>query len=312
MRKIVINFICAFIPHRRTRRAVRTRMQNAKKFTITKYFYHCRMYYFYAVKNFGDLLALDLMRYFKVRFCTMPPNKNANFIAVGSHMESFVKHTPKTITKCPLRIWGTGFMMAPKSEVETFCRPVEIYALRGKLTLERCKKILNDELSHVVLGDPGLLIRRIFPDINTEKKYDVGIVCHFNDKNNQNLKNINLDKLSYCMIDIQQDTADFIQQVSQCKFILSSAMHGLICADSLNIPNRHIILSDKVTGNGYKFRDYYSVFKCPYCEPIDLRNAIITDLDIQRLTSEYKITSAEIDEICDGLIQTFPYTKETK
>lgn len=44
-----------------------------------------------------------------------------------------------------------------------------------------------------------------------------------------------------------------------CKYIISSSLHGLICADSICIPNRWIKLSE-LLGSDFKFHDYYSVF----------------------------------------------------
>ena len=47
--------------------------------------------------------------------------------------------------------------------------------------------------------------------------------------------------------------------MDSCKHIISSSLHGLICSDSLGIPNRWIKLS-QLLGNDFKFKDYYSVF----------------------------------------------------
>lgn len=305
VKNLFIRIICMFIPFAKVRRSFRTKLENMHFFNITKYFYKYRIYFWYLDNNFGDMLNIDVMKYFNVRFCLQPANQNASFIGIGSILDMFLSK-PINNTNNLLHVWGSGFIMPPISEKEKFCRPVKLHALRGKLTLERCKKILNSDLSNVVLGDPGLLINRIFTNRKKEKLYDVGIICHYVDKNSIWLKNIKLKKLSFCFIDIQQLSSAFVQQVSQCKFILSSAMHGLICADSLGIPNKHILLSDRVVGKEYKFKDYYSVFSCPYQEPIDLRKTEISDSDVERLKKEYKISSKEINDICDNLIRAFP------
>ena len=41
-----------------------------------------------------------------------------------------------------------------------------------------------------------------------------------------------------------------IKQIADCE-IISSALHGLIAADSLNIPNKWIKLSNKLVGNNF-------------------------------------------------------------
>ena len=48
------------------------------------------------------------------------------------------------------------------------------------------------------------------------------------------------------------------EDIDKCDFILSSSLHGIIVADSFNIPNAWIYLTDKVIGKGFKFHDYFS------------------------------------------------------
>jgi hypothetical protein len=48
-----------------------------------------------------------------------------------------------------------------------------------------------------------------------------------------------------------------ISCVTKCNYIITSALHGLICAESYNIPAIWVEFSDGVAGNGFKFKDYY-------------------------------------------------------
>lgn len=61
-------------------------------------------------------------------------------------------------------------------------------------------------------------------------------------------------------------------------------------------------MSDKVVGGDYKFNDYYSVFKQPAAEAIDLRTDVVTGEDLPRLRKEYHITLKEINLIKENLI----------
>lgn len=310
--KIIIRLLTALIPIKKWRKKVRRGLNNYRfDFCfISKYFYKCKLYYFRICPNFGDLLAVDLMKFFEVSFCYQP-YKDANFVSVGSHLDSYLNTDFQK--KSPLYVWGIGFMFSPQTDNESFNRPVNIYALRGKLSLQRCENILHRKLDDVALGDPGLLIRKLPFRLAKHKKYDVGIVCHMVDKNSDSLKNIKLDHLSYCYIDVQEAVDEFVYHISQCNFILSSSLHGLICADALSIPNHHILLSDLVAGNNYKFKDYYSVFACPYVEPIDLRLVKINDNDINDMQMQYSVKSSEVDLICTNLIKSFPivFKRET-
>ncbi len=269
-----------------------------------------KIYYYKDKLNFGDTLNESLMSYFNISY-TYTYFKYAQLICIGSILQKYLDNGNNT-TKKPIHVFGSGFITQQSCENEKFSCPVIFHALRGKLTLKRCEKITNQDLSSVVLGDPGLLIKKIFPSINTSKKYDVGIICHYVDKNEPTLNNIQLKNLSVKYIDVAQSPKNFVEDVYKCKFILSSAMHGLICADSLGIPNKHIVLSDKVVGGEYKFKDYYSVFKNFVYRPIYLKNTIINDNDIKRYCSEYTITEEQVEEICKNLIKVFPLERLKK
>jgi hypothetical protein len=145
----------------------------------------------------------------------------------------------------------------------------------------------------------------MYPKIKTKIIYDLGIICHMVDKNSELLSNIQLKDTNIKYIDIEQEPHQFIHEVSQCRFILSSAMHGLICADSLGIPNKHIVLGDKVIGGEYKFRDYYSVFTDVKYTPVYLKNTVIRNKEIERYGAEYNISREEVELICDNLVAAF-------
>lgn len=262
--------------------------------------------YYCTERNFGDMLNHNLMQYFRCPY-TFSHAIFADLCCIGSLMEGVLLTDKQGYTKRPIHIYGTGFIKEPVQANEQFNRPVIIHALRGKKSLARCEQILQKKLPDVVLGDPGLLIRRIFPNINSNKIYDVGLICHIADDPRELHKHLNFSPaIKTTMLDITLPPDEFVIRLSECKFILSSAMHGLICADSLGIPNAHIILSDKVIGNEYKYRDYYSAFSQAEYTPIYLSNTTLTDRDIPRLTENYHISSDEIDRICDRLIQAFP------
>ena len=125
------------------------------------------------------------------------------------------------------------------------------------------------------------------------------------DKESYLINNIQLANSKILYIDIEQEPAQFVKEVASCRFILSSAMHGLICADSLGVPNKHMVLSDKVTGGNYKFRDYYSVFTDVKYSPVYLKNTVITNKEIEQYAAEYNISRDQVERICDDLVAAF-------
>ncbi len=259
---------------------------------------------FFCDSNFGDALNVDLLRFFG-RKVVKTPARFADVCCIGSLLEYFLSRYKKERIARPIYIFGAGFMRDALLSEERFCRPVHIYALRGRLSKKRCENILNQSLEHVVVGDPGLLIGKIFPQTKRSNKYDVGIIPHYADKGEVALKNIKLNKLSCRIIDVEEKTDEFVKQVAECSFIISSSLHGLICSDSLGIPNKPIILSDKVLGDGYKFNDYYSVFESAFYNPVDLRIDDIQDEDIEKFKSDYAVKLEEVESICRNLISAY-------
>jgi len=61
---------------------------------------------------------------------------------------------------------------------------------------------------------------------------------------------------SALLIDIEGDVLEVIDQVTRCEFILASSLHGLICADTHNVPNTRLRLDNKIIGGDFKFFDY--------------------------------------------------------
>lgn len=266
--------------------------------------------------NLGDIFNDSLMNFFNVTYKKIPSQnrgyEEAEIIACGSTLQRIIQDNKKLFLKNifekPVKIWGTGIIEEKQSKKEFFVRPVEILAVRGELTKSRCEKILNKKLKDVLLADPGLLFSTIYP-IKQEKTYDVGIIPHYIDKESTYLNNIKLKNKTYKIIDIQSGVEETLTQITQCKFILSSALHGLIAADSFNIANKWIILDNKLCGKDYKFKDYYSAFKMYNEKPVDLSQEVISDDYIDLLIKEYKVPQDMVEEKKVSLIATFPYKK---
>lgn len=308
LQKIFIQIICLFLPSKKLKKYVRTFFQSGgfSLFFPTK---QKHLFYYKEGHNFGDILNQDLMRFFNQPF-SFADSAFSQMVCIGSLLQVYLKDKNKITSKKAVQVFGSGFIKPRNQISESFCRPMKFYALRGKLSKKRCEQITGENLSNLPLGDPGLLISKIFHDIKPNPIIDVGIVCHLVDKNSDLLSSIQFKNLTYKFLDISQNPKDFINSLVECKFILSSAMHGLICADSFGIPNKHIVLSDKVIGGEYKFKDYYSVFEDFQYSPIYLQNNIICDDDIEKFKSEYTITQEQVNKICYQLIKAFPKKEE--
>jgi pyruvyltransferase len=202
-----------------------------------------RVYYWKGHPNFGDLITPSLLEYYGYTPIFFYPNR-AQLVATGSLIEHINKDYKGVI-------FGTGAISASTS-IEF--KNAQVIGLRGALT----KKALHIE-NDIIYGDPGLLASKLLK-VRNNKKFKIGLMPHYKD-----IGNTIVDKLEekfkddITIIDVQEQPLNVLNKMDECEYILSSSLHGLICADSLGIPNGWVPFSD-LMGGDFKFRDYYTVF----------------------------------------------------
>ena len=147
-------------------------------------------------------------------------------------------------------VWGSGFISS-SSRFEK--KPRRICAVRGPLTRDLIIKQGID--CPEIYGDPALLYP-LFYRPTVEKKYQLGIIPHYVDQNHP-LLSIFKNNPEVLIIDIAAGINEVIDNICMCKLIASSSLHGIIAADAYEIPSIWIKISDKVTGQGFKFFDYF-------------------------------------------------------
>ena len=223
-------------------------------------------------KNFGDSLNVELIRLITGKKPTIVnnsftnPNNETIFMAIGSVIGWADKNTT---------VWGTGKIS--DTDATMFKEQPDIHAVRGPKTREEIIK--RGFECPEVYGDPALLMPYFYrPKIDIQ--YEIGFIPHHIDKGL--IPELRKQFPEVYFIDIQSDTYQFIDNVLKCKKIITSSLHGQIVADAYNIPNAWIKLSDKVLGNGFKYRDYYtSVGRLDKDPLIWSRNLKFIDLEIK-------------------------------
>jgi len=240
--------------------------------------------------------------------------RNADVIAIGSVLnsllirsdESILKRMTKKVYGCiyqELHIWGTGFIKDIDNYSDKFYRKMVFHAVRGKLSLERVRRISGQSLENIVMGDAGILACHLVEA--PTKKYKIGIVPHFREKTNMLFSEMANVYPNSILIDITAEPLDVIRQISSCECILSSSLHGLIVADSFHIPNMFIYVTSSMRGDGIKYRDYYSNFDLPG-EPLIIKTS--EDFPtVESIKADYAITAEQIEEMKQNMIQSFPY-----
>jgi len=152
-------------------------------------------------------------------------------------------------------VWGSGFVWPDEKLAEP---PQAVHAVRGPRT--RARLLAQGMDCPEIYGDPALLFPRFFnPPV--AKTYAVGIIPHFSDKESGWIKQqqSNPDP-QVRIIDVEGGIEPFVKAVKSCELIVSSSLHGLICADAYGVPNLWVKLSDILWGGSFKF--------CDYCESV--------------------------------------------
>ena len=193
--------------------------------------------------NFGDLFTPELLKYYGATAVESRPEKAA-IVGVGSLYGMIPSKFKGTFL-------GTGLIDDQKMQFEN----ATFAAVRGELTRNNLGLTRNTPL-----GDFGLLANKLISKKVIKKKYTVGFIPHYVDQKHPWLNSMKkyLGVSECTIIDVRTSAESVTKQVAECELIISSSLHGIVVADSLNIPNVWIELSNKVIGEGFKFRDYNS------------------------------------------------------
>jgi pyruvyltransferase len=192
-------------------------------------------------------------------------------------------------------IWGTGCAFESDLDPSHFTGPSEnfrIIATRGKLS-----KTMVEKSGHrpIAFGDPGILLPNFYTP-NFNKKYDVGIMSSWIDYN-EVCQNYQHPKLT--VINSMGEVEDIINKICECEALITSTLHGLVAAVAYGIPTVSVKFSDKMIGDGFKYRDFLTCTDKQY-EQIDLRKDILDIDSLMKLSGIHNLTidTAKLLECC--------------
>ncbi len=195
-------------------------------------------------------------------------------------------------------IWGSGFM-SEKDELSS--RYVKLYSVRGCKTANKLGWMGG-------VGDPALLLPKYISK-SIALKYLIGIVPHWSE-----VDSVRLNFPQIHIIDPRTENVEqIIKDITSCKYILSSSLHGLIIGHAYGIPSlwfRYNEFDDR-----FKFHDYFSSVGLKEYPPLQsLAPAVFSDKEsIQMLFEKYRNVSLPaidvIHSIQNNLINSFPYSE---
>jgi len=187
--------------------------------------------------NFGDILTPAILKYFNIDFEFVKNYREADAVCVGS----IARRAGTGVT-----VLGSGII----SKSDRVIAEADWKFVRGPYTRDRVK-FFGGQCPEIY-GDPALLLPLIVDP--SEKKYEVGIVPHNVDYDviSKEYPNNNIIGLG------TRDYTRVVDKITQCESIISSSLHGIICAHAYGIPAAWVKPNQKLKGDNVKFEDYFA------------------------------------------------------
>ncbi|MFA5921275.1 MAG: polysaccharide pyruvyl transferase family protein [Methylococcaceae bacterium] len=242
-------------------------------------------------KNFGDILNPVLVSKLigkNILNIRAEYYEKEHYLVIGSILQYANKQSI---------VWGSGFI---SSDSQCHEKPLKVCAVRGPLS--RQKLIESGIECPEVYGDPALLLPMVYnPKI--EKKYKIGIIPHYIDKDNKWIKEIQNTNEDILVIDlINKNPLEVANLILSCERVGSSSLHGLIVADAYQIPSLWLEFSDSlIIGGHFKFLDYFASIGKNIKKPLLIK----TNTKIEEIIENTQYIELSID--LNKLIEACPF-----
>ena len=266
--------------------------------TIPLFYWSEIKFIFKKKENYGDLLAKYLVEKISGKEVKwVHPKKQpwykfdkTNYVTIGSIIHHASKHSV---------VWGSGII-----DKEQQITKADYKAVRGPQT----RKYLLEQgyQSPEVYGDPALLLPKYF-FTQVKKNYKIGIIPHYHDFKfvSENYKNDS----EILVIDLMTlDVEEVTREILSCEKTISSSLHGLIVSHAYEIPSLWVEFSNKIFGDGIKYRDYLESVEIPFyqAEFLDEKLSLV---EMENLFEKFPSLPdvGLIEKLCDGLMKVCPF-----
>lgn len=147
-------------------------------------------------------------------------------------------------------VWGSGYR-----EYNSIYQKCEVKAVRGELSKDKLPK----KYENIAIGDPALLLPRVYIPKIRQPKTKLKIIPHYADYSffSSNYSD------RFEILDVRTDNVEsFIDAIVTSEYILSTSLHGLIISHAYNIPAIWI-KKGYIYSSDFKFYDYFSSVNIP-------------------------------------------------
>lgn len=269
---------------------IKYKYENKKNKNII--FCECFVFYSFFGKfkhnNWGDDINKFFMEYITgKKFIFIPYSetfikpKETHYSLIGSIIGNY--NLNNTV------IYGSGMIKKDKIIEGT---PKKIISVRGPLTQKALEK--KGIACPKCFGDPVILLPIFYTPKKIYSSNKIGIIPNVgtgvNNIVNDLLKNENtviIDTTKY------NEWTDIVDQIVSCDFIISESLHGLIVAETYNVPSIWVEFKEHKSEWNFKFNDFYESVGKLNQNSIKLYNI---DYDFNHLlTYKMKWTQSDID-----------------
>lgn len=194
--------------------------------------------------NFGDAMSVSIVERILGRSITTTtaatPGKK-KFLAIGS-ITNYAEEGDV--------LWGTGVNGKYPHPSDYHFTTLDVRAVRGPLS----RKFLIDMGVDCpeVYGDPTLLLPKLFPEFQkpSAPSQEYVVIPHFSDED--------FFRDQSNMVSVKEDWQVVVRKILNSKFVISSALSGVIVAEAFGIPARLIVSpNENNTETIFKYADYY-------------------------------------------------------
>jgi hypothetical protein len=223
-------------------------------------------------------------------------------------------------------VWGTGSLIldrefglckGTKPNGETNLN-ITVYSARGPKTIHQLKKHcrnrglkfitadggVSSKTSRIIpRGDAGFLIPFLFPEFQYQQdKADIEkcLILHFYDQED----NGRVDLPEEALLPVVQPWPTMVGNITRCKMLVSSSLHGVILADAFGVPVRWMHKATSVSPD--KFYDYFQSFPRGHWNT-SFDGGIKQALDTTRANIPVPLDAEYRSEYAQMIIKSFPF-----
>lgn len=216
-----------------------------------------KVYWSNSRPNFGDILTPYVLDYFDLEYTMVSQPEKANAMCIGSIIH---RATDNMI------VLGSGLM-----HTKHILNPRADYRfVRGPHTRNRILELGGK--CPEIYGDSALLLPYFCKE--SAKEHDIGLVPHYVD-----YEVIKEKYPTYNIINVNNPDPLYVaKEISKCRQIVSTSLHGVIAAHAYGIPAAWLRFSNKLKGNDIKFKDYFESVGIKYTVIDKLEDVIFSTI----------------------------------